>query len=129
MNRGSKGNPATACKCGSSVGLERGMCIECRREYGREYYRRKLATNAAKGGPLVPREQRGFCSEKRRRASPRVSEAPKLAPFVPVQPITQRGLRVPPAWAPMSEKLQHPSWIEHYTREGSLGWARREAGL
>ena len=129
MDRGSKGNPATECKCGSSAGLDRGICVDCRREYGREYYRRKLATNAAKGGPLVPREQRGFCSEKRRQASPRVSEAPKLAPFVPVQPVTQRGRRVPPAWAPMSEKLQHPSWVEHYTREGSLGWAMREAGL
>jgi len=135
MPRGVNGTKKTVCNCGSDVGVDSGMCIECRREYGREYYRRKLAANAAKGGPLVPREERGFCSEKRRRTSPRVSQAPKmdhcvpLAPFVPVQPITRLGASIPAAWEPMTVKLQHPCWVDHYTREGSLAWARREAGL
>jgi hypothetical protein len=136
MDRGSKGRPATECKCGSAAGLERGMCVDCRREYGREYYRRKLAKNAAKGGPLIPREKRGFCLQKKKPLSytaivpsERRESGRALDPYVPVAPIKQRGDKIPAAWEPMAVKLQHPCWVEHYTRRGSIGWAMREAGL
>lgn len=135
MPRGIKGKTEICTKCGSTERVDSGACVECRREYGREYYRRKLAKNAAAGGPLVPRERRGFCSGKRRVAPPLVIQKPRmdfgvpLAPYVAVSPVKQIGRRVPPAWAPMAEKLQHPCWVAHYTREGSLAWARREAGL
>ena len=126
----------TVCtKCGSTEEVVSAACVECRRAYAREYFRRNLAKNAAKGGPLIPREERGFCSEKRQRISPRASQAPKLdhgvpiAQFVPVAPIRQRGDKIPAAWEPMAVKLQHPCWVEHYTRRGSIGWAMREAGL
>ncbi len=136
MNKGSKGSPATECRCGSSAGVEGGICIDCRREYGREYYRRKLATNAAKGGPLIPRERSGFCLQKKKPApytavvpSQRRESGRVLDPYVPVAPIAQSGDKIPAAWEPMAVKLQHPCWVEHYTRRGSIGWAMREAGL
>ena len=129
MDRGSKGNPATECRCGSSAGVERGMCVDCRREYGREYYRRKLAKNAAKGGPLIPREKRGFCLKKKKPPSYTaiVPSQRALDPYVPVAPVLEVGRRIPAPDAPMAEKLECREWVEYFERKGMLDWARREA--
>lgn len=133
MDRGSKGNPATECKCGSSAGLDRGICVDCRREYGREYYRKKLAKNAAKGGPLIPRERRGFCLQKKKPTSfvaiaPSWRNNPSQG-LAPVAPVLEVGRRIPAPDAPMAEKLQCLEWLEYYERKGMLEWARREANL
>jgi hypothetical protein len=127
----------TVCtKCGSTEEVVSAACVECRRAYAREYFRRNLAKNAAKGGPLIPRERRGFCLQKKKPApytavvpSQRRESGRVLDPYVPVAPIAQRGDKIPAAWEPMAVKLQHPCWVEHYTRRGSLDWAMREAGL
>ena len=131
MDRGSKGSPATECRCGSSAGVERGMCVDCRREYDREYYRRKLAKNAAKGGPLIPREKRGFCLKKKKPPSytANVPSQRALDPYVPVAPVLEVGRRIPAPDAPMVEKLACVEWLEYYERKGMLDWARREANL
>ena len=129
MNRGSNGSPATECRCGSSAGVERGMCIDCWREYGREYYRRKLAKNAAKGGPLVPKEKRGFCLQKKRLA-PYTAIAPSqraLDPYVSIAPVLEVGRRIPAPDAPMAEKLGCVEWVAYFERKEMLDWARREA--
>lgn len=132
MPRGVTGSKKTVCKCRSDVGVDSGLCLECRREYGRAYYRRKLAKNAATGGPLVPREKRGFCSGRKKQKSPVVVSTPRvdfgvpLAPYIPIVPVTLRGRRIPPADASMAEKLACPEWVAHYERDGLLGWARRQ---
>ena len=129
MNRGSNGSPATECRCGSSAGVERGMCIDCWREYGREYYRRKLATNAAKGGPPLPREKRGFCLQKKKSLSYTaiVPSQRALDPYVSIAPVLEVGRRIPAPDAPMAEKLGCVEWVAYFEREGMLDWARREA--
>ena len=133
MDRGSKGNPATECKCGSSAGLDCGICVDCRREYGREYYRKKLAKNAAKGGPLIPRERRGFCLQKKKPTSfVAIAPSSRNQPsdgFGPIAPVLEVGRRIPAPDAPMAEKLECIEWLEYYERKGMLDWARREANL
>ena len=131
MPRGVDGTKKTECRCGSSAGVEGGMCIDCRREYGREYYRRKLATNAAKGGPPLPREKRGFCLQKKKPPSYTavVPSQRALDPYVPIAPVLEVGRRIPAPYAPMAEKLECPEWVEYYERKGMLDWARREAKL
>jgi len=131
MDRGSKGSPATECRCGSSAGVERGICVDCRREYGREYYRRKLAKNAAKGGPLIPREKRGFCLKKKKPPSYTaiVPSQRALDPYVPVAPVLTVGRRIPAPDAPMAEKLECREWVEYFERKRMLDWARRECNL
>jgi len=131
MPRGVNGTKKTVCNCGSDVGVDSGMCIDCRREYGREYYRRKLAKNAAKGGPLIPREKRGFCLQKKKPA-PYTAIAPSqraLDPYVPVAPVLKVGRRIPAPDAPMAEKLECVEWVAYFERKGMLDWARREANL
>ncbi len=131
MPRGVNGTKKTVCNCGSDVGVNSGMCIECRREYGREYYRRKLAANAAKGGPLVPREERGFCLKKKRPPSYTaiVPSQRALDPYVPVAPVLEVGRRIPAPDAPMAEKLECLEWVAYFERNEMLEWARREANL
>lgn len=133
MDRGAKGSPATECRCGSSAGLDRGICADCRREYGREYYRKKLAKNAAKGGPLIPREKRGFCLKKKKPTSfVAIAPSSRYQPsdgFAPITPVLEVGRRIPAPDAPMAEKLQCVEWLEYYERKGMLEWARREANL
>jgi hypothetical protein len=105
------------------------MCIDCRREYGREYYRRKLAKNAAKGGPLIPREKRGFCLKKKKPPSYTaiVPSQRALDPYVPVAPVLEVGRRIPAPDAPMAEKLVCVEWVAYFERNEMLEWARREA--
>ena len=129
MPRGVDGTKKTVCNCGSDVGVDSGMCIDCRREYGREYYRRKLAKNAAKGGPLVPKEKRGFCLQKKWLAPYTAIAACQRAldPYVPIAPVLEVGRRIPAPDAPMAEKLGCVEWVAYFEREGMLDWARREA--
>jgi len=131
MPRGVNGTKKTVCNCGSDVGVDSGMCVDCRREYGREYYRRKLAKNAAKGGPLIPREKRGFCLKKKKPPSYTaiVPSQRALDPYVPVAPVLEVGRRIPAPDAPMAEKLECAEWVEYFERKGMLDWARREANL
>lgn len=131
MDRGSKGNPATECRCGSSAGLQRGICADCRRQYAKEYYRRKLAKNVAKEGPLIPRERRGFCLQKKKPPSYTaiVPSQRALDPYVPIAPVLEVGRRIPAPDAPMAEKLECPEWVEYFERKGMLDWARRECNL
>ena len=133
MPRGVNGTKKTVCNCGSDVGVDSGMCIECRREYGREYYRRKLAKNAAKGGPLIPREKRGFCLQKKKPTSfvaiaPSSRNNPSQG-LAPITPVLEVGRRIPAPDAPMAEKLECIEWVDYYERKGMLDWARREANL
>jgi len=131
MPRGVNGTKKTVCNCGSDVGVDSCMCIDCRREYGREYYRRKLATNAAKGGPLIPREKRGFCLQKKKPPS-YTAIAPfqrALDPYVPIAPVLKVGRRIPAPDAPMAEKLGCVEWVAYFERNQMLEWARRECNL
>ena len=129
MPRGVNGTKKTVCNCGSDVGVDSGMCIECRREYGREYYRRKLATNAAKCGPLIPREKRGFCAQKKKPPAYTavVPSQRALDTYVAIAPVLTIGRRIPAPDAPMAEKLECVEWVAYFERNDMLDWARREA--
>jgi len=127
----------TVCtKCGSTEEVVSAACVECRRAYAREYFRRNLAKNAAKGGPLIPRERRGFCLQKKKPApytavvpSQRRESGRVLDPYVPVAPVLEVGRRIPAPDAPMAQKLECAEWVEYFERKGMLDWARREANL
>ena len=122
----------TVCtKCGSTEEVVSAACVECRRAYACEYFRRNFAKNAAKGGPLVPREKRGFCLKKKKPPSYTaiVPSQRALDPYVPIAPVLEVGRRIPAPDAPMAEKLECAEWVEYFERKGMLDWARREANL
>ena len=133
----------TNCRvCGSTRDVDRGRCETHRREFDAEKKRERAAKLRASMGEAAYLEYQRYRAHGRTRTAPKpkprtaaVSQAPRadwfvpLEPFVAVQPITQRGRRIPGAHDSMVDRLSCPEWVAHFEREGSLGWARREAGL
>ena len=121
----------TQCRvCQSENNVDRGRCEKHRRELDAEKKRKRaIKLRAEMGEEKYLAYQRDRASGRTRTAPPPRALGgliPKLAkigyyvplePYVPIQPITQRGRAIPPADAPMDVKLQYPEWIEYYRRE------------
>jgi len=105
--------------CGSEDRVKGGRCNECRSDYAREYYRRKLAVNSGDEGPLVPREKRGFCSPWYRKLKAEQSAfgtPPPKAYMVHSTGELELNRRLPGIDAPMEEKLKHLEWVLYYAK-------------